>query len=186
MSAERRQPPIYTNRYLCPITGCGWHHDEPVRPDDPLAPWQGSLEKTVLATRIAQVQAVEQSIAGHLVTHPVLEWFREVRSQQDRAAKAEADLGQLRGQLGEEWGCRYKNGNMLRGFKDEADVRSGATPGVTIYRRPVGEWREVGDGGPGCLCPHTYQPDGRLVRDDVLALGCQVHDPDAGGGDDVP
>lgn len=35
------------------------------------------------------------------------------------------------------------------------------------------------DGGPGCLCPHTYQPDGALVRDGVLALGCPVHDPDA-------
>lgn len=37
----------------------------------------------------------------------------------------------------------------------------------------------------GCLCPHTYQPDGSLVRDGVLALGCPVHDPDAGeSGDD--
>lgn len=37
----------------------------------------------------------------------------------------------------------------------------------------------------GCLCPHTYQPDGTLVRDGVLALGCPVHDPDAGEGNDA-
>lgn len=40
-----------------------------------------------------------------------------------------------------------------------------------------------GSDAPGCLCPHTYQPDGSLVRDGVLALGCPVHDPDAGGVD---
>lgn len=36
-----------------------------------------------------------------------------------------------------------------------------------------------GNGGLGCLCPHTYQPDGRLVRDGVLAVGCPVHDTNA-------
>ena len=38
---------------------------------------------------------------------------------------------------------------------------------------------------PGCLCPHTYQPDGALVRDGELALGCPVHDPDARENDDA-
>lgn len=36
-----------------------------------------------------------------------------------------------------------------------------------------------------CLCPHTYQPDGALVRDGVLALGCPVHDLDAGENGDA-
>lgn len=93
-TAEHRQPPIYTTRYLCPISDCGWYHDEPMYPDGrPWAPWQGSIEETVRATCMAQAQVVDRSIAGHLMTHPVLEWFREVRSQQDRAEKAETLLG---------------------------------------------------------------------------------------------
>jgi len=32
---------------------------------------------------------------------------------------------------------------------------------------------------PACECPHTYQPDDKLVRDGVLTVGCPVHDPDA-------
>lgn len=40
-------------------------------------------------------------------------------------------------------------------------------------------------GGPGCLCPHTYQPDGTLVRDGVLAAGCPVHDAGARGNGDA-
>lgn len=44
---------------------------------------------------------------------------------------------------------------------------------------------ERGQDDEGCLCPHTYQPDGALVRDGVLALGCPVHDPDAGENGDA-
>jgi len=44
-----------------------------------------------------------------------------------------------------------------------------------------GPWQVV----PACECPHTYQPNGRLVWDGVLAVGCPVHDPDAGGNDEA-
>lgn len=93
-----RLPPIYTNRYLCPITGCEWYHDEHVGSDGPWVPWRGSIEETVLATCMAQARIVGQAITDHAATHPVLEWFREVRSQQDRAEKAEAEVERLRAQ----------------------------------------------------------------------------------------
>lgn len=48
---------------------------------------------------------------------------------------------------------------------------------VAVGREWLARVRGVG-GELGCLCPHTYQPDGRLVRDGVLAAGCPVHDPD--------
>lgn len=113
-TAERRQPPIYTNRYLCPITDCGWYHDEPMYPDGPWAPWQGSIEATVRATHMAQAQAVDRSIAGHLMTHPVLEWFREVRSQQDRAERAESEMERLRAEMEQ---------LQLRATESEQEVR---------------------------------------------------------------
>lgn len=65
--------------------------------------------------------------------------------------------------------CEEHGGSSLR----PCDVASGRE----LLARIRG-----GNGGPGCLCPHTYQPDGRLVRDGVLAVGCPVHDPDAGEG----
>lgn len=61
----------------------------------------------------------------------------------------------------------------------EAAVADGRDP----YRDPMAQRLSaalVGADGDGCLCPHTYQPDGALVRDGVLALGCPTHDPDAG------
>lgn len=73
---------------------------------------------------------------------------RSAGEMRERVEVAERELAELRervGDLGEEWGCRYKGGDMLRGFESEADVRSGSAPGVIVYCRPVGEWREVPD-----------------------------------------
>lgn len=115
-----RQPPLYTNRRFCPITGCGWFHDEHVRPDGPWAPWQGSIEATVFATHMAQVQAVDRTIANHLATHPMLEWFREVRNLQNRLAEATTLLGYFVDhedqpcRLNHHGACKAHNGSELR------------------------------------------------------------------------
>lgn len=55
---------------------------------------------------------------------------------------------------------------------------SGTHPAIDAAAAPQRPTQS--NGAPGCLCPHTYQPDGALVRDGVLAAGCPVHDPDEG------
>ncbi len=37
-----------------------------------------------------------------------------------------------------------------------------------------------GEAATGCLCPHDLMPDGTLVPDGVIALGCPVHDGQGG------
>lgn len=82
-------------RYLCPISDCEWHHDEPDRPSQPW-PWKGSIEDSIFAGLMDRAQAVDRTIGDHLATHSVLEWFTEVRKQQVRAERAEAALAELR------------------------------------------------------------------------------------------
>lgn len=112
----------------------------------------------------------------------------------------EDEVERLREQLGEpeiQWGHQVHADDGWCGDEvpqnDEQDARLAVAhmskkmpPDLraVLIQREVrvheGPWRVV----PVCECPHTDQPDGRLVRDGVLALGCPVHDPDAGGGDD--
>lgn len=120
----------------------------------------------------------------------------ETHYQRERAERAEAELKQVREQLGEpemQWGYQVHADDGHRGDEvpqaDENAARFAvaylnkhtlpADARAVLIQREVrvheGEWRVV----PVCECPHTYQPDGTLVRDGVLALGCPVHDPDA-------
>lgn len=118
---------------------------------------------------------------------------REAHWQRERA---EAEADRLRSQLGEpevQWGHQVHADDGHRGDEvpqaDEqaawhavAHLHRNALPAdarAVVIQRDVriheGPWRVV----PECECPHTDQPDGRLVRDGVLAAGCPVHDPDA-------
>lgn len=124
------------------------------------------------------------------------EW--EAWKATERAEKAEAELDRVRSQLGEpeiQWGQQVHADDGHRGDEvpqaDEQAARFAvahlnrnvlpADARAVLIQREVrvheGSWRVV----PVCECPHTYQPDGGLVRDGVLAAGCPVHDPDAGG-----
>lgn len=126
----------------------------------------------------------------------------ETHYQRERAGRAEAEAKQLKLQLGEpemQWGHQVHGDDGHRGDEvlqaDENAARLAVAylnkhtlptdARAVLIQREVraheGPWRVV----PVCECPHTYQPDGRLVRDGVLAVGCPVHDPDAEEGGDA-
>jgi hypothetical protein len=126
----------------------------------------------------------------------------ETHLQREHAERAEAEAKQLRSQLGDpeiQWGHQVHADDGHRGDEvPQADENAAriAVAHLNMYKLPAGSravliqrevrvheglWRVV----PVCECPHTCQPDGRLVRDGVLALGCPVHDPDAGGCGDA-
>lgn len=129
-----------------------------------------------------------------------IRFAKELLGKQAEINRLRAELEQLRAQLGEpetQWGHQVHADDGWRGDEvpqsDEqaawlavAHMNKSMLPvnaRAVVIQRDVriheGPWRVV----PECECPHTDQPDGRLVRDGVLALGCPVHDPDAGGGD---
>lgn len=123
----------------------------------------------------------------------------ETHYQRERGNRAEAELKQVREQLGEpeiQWGHQVRADDGWRGDEVPQTDEQAARLAVAHMNKKMpqdaravliqqdvrvheGPWRVV----PVCECPHTDQPDGSLVRDGVLALGCPVHDPDAGGGD---
>lgn len=131
----------------------------------------------------------------------LMEWMAtavecETHYQRERAERAEAELKQVRERLGEpeiQWGHQVHADDGHRGDEvpqaDENAARFAvaylnkhtlpADARAVLIQREVrvheGPWRVV----PVCECPHTYQPDGRLVRDGVLAVGCPAHDADA-------
>lgn len=126
----------------------------------------------------------------------------ETHGQRERTEQAEAELKCMRSQLGNpeiQWGHQVRADDGHRGDEvpqaDENAARFAvaylnkhklpAGSRAVLIQRDVriheGEWRVA----PVCECPHDLQPDGALVRDGVLAVGCPVHDPDAKeGGDD--
>lgn len=131
-----------------------------------------------------------------------IRFAQELLGKQAEINRLQAELEELRAQLGEpeiQWGHQVHADDGHRGDEvpqaDEAAARLAvahmnervlpADARAVLIQREVrvheGPWRVV----PVCECPHTYQPDGRLVRDGVLALGCPVHDPDAGGSDEA-
>jgi hypothetical protein len=76
-----------TTRYLCPLPGCGWHHDEPdLAAEDALrftpAPSAStpseSIASMVEQSLLGRAARVEAAIKQHVETHSVLEWMREV------------------------------------------------------------------------------------------------------------
>lgn len=125
---------------------------------------------------------------------------QELLGKQAEVNRLRAELEELRAQLGEsetQWGHQVLSDDGHRGDEvPQADEQAAwfavahlnmhvlpAGSRAVAIRREVriheGPWRVA----PVCECPHTDQPDGRLVRDGVLAVGCPVHDPDAGGTD---
>ena len=131
-----------------------------------------------------------------------IRFAQELLGKQAEINRLRAELEELREQLGEpeiQWGHQVHADDGHRGDEvpqvDEATARLAvaymnervlpADARAVLIQREVrvheSPWRVV----PVCECPHDCQPDGRLVRDGVLALGCPVHDPDAGGCDDA-
>lgn len=140
-----------TTRYLCPITGCEWHHDSPDVPDFPWQ-WKGSIEETVAAISMDQAQQTDKVISDHAATHPVVEWFREVRQQQNRADAAEREVAEKVGGL-EPAGYEFRaNGPFVHEVDEEHanTYPSGWTEGYWPERRPLyaGAWERV-DGADG-------------------------------------
>lgn len=126
-----------------------------------------------------------------------IRFARELLGKQAEINRLRAELEQLGAQLGEpetQWGHQVHADDGWRGDEVPQTNEDAARLAVAylnkhtlpadsravLIQREVrtheGPWRVV----PVCECPHDYQPDGRLVRDGVLALGCPVHDPDAG------
>lgn len=163
-----------------------------------------TVEQVALAVlRVALPLHETQHAAAWKAAHERAVHFEwEAVKAAERAEKAEAELDRVRSQLGEpetQWGHQVHADDGWRGDEvpqtDEQAARLAVAhmnkqmpqdARAVLIQREVrvheGPWRVV----PACECPHTDQPDGRLVRDGVLALGCPVHDPDAGGCEDAP
>lgn len=176
-----------TTRYLCPISGCEWYHDSPDVPDGPW-PWKGLIEDTVYAVAMDRAQAVDRTISAHLITHPVLDWFKEVREQQNRADRAEAELdarivaesadaaagsyagraeraeaalAEMRerlGKTGEQWGVRTRD--------DDPDEDIEVVSSEAIAREFASTWRsEIPDANPTAMVRTRCEPGPWRVAD---------------------
>lgn len=165
-----------------------------------------ALHEILAEHRVMMQISRDQPGPPKLVTD-LMQWLAtavecETHGQRERAERAEAEAKQLRSQLGEpeaQWGHQVHADDGYCGDEvPQADENAAriAVAYLNTHKLPAGSravliqrevrvyegpWRLV----PVCECPHTYQPDGRLVRDGVLAVGCPVHDPDAGGCDDA-
>lgn len=110
----------------------------------------------------------------------------------ERAAKAEDRLAEI-GETSVEWGVQWLDADgepfgLHWPGKDEA-VQTytrnhlNGNGDAQLLHRLVGQPRVadveiVSDAPQGlnCWCPHNLMPDGKLVRDGVVAAGCPTHD----------
>lgn len=73
----------------------------------------------------------------------------DAKKLRERAETAERELAEMReriGNLREEWGYRWGNGDLeqrAEGYDTEADARIGAHHSDTIMRRHVTDWEDV-------------------------------------------
>ncbi|BFP50087.1 hypothetical protein KCMC57_64550 (plasmid) [Kitasatospora sp. CMC57] len=83
-----QQPTADTLRHLCPLPGCGWHHDDrlPVVHGQ-LAPTVAGLSSDEAAHLLllarAQHRRVEDALLLHLNQHGPAEWLPALRAAQD-------------------------------------------------------------------------------------------------------
>lgn len=132
-----------------------------------LAVWERAVVEAIRSSVLSwpdEQSAVEPDLSG---------WSMEENAEFEEMYGAQAAMG-LRAANDRVWA-------IVQELRSEA-VRAGRDP----YQDPMAQRLSaalVGAEGHDCLCPHTYQPNGRLVRDGMLALGCPAHDPDAGRGD---
>jgi len=136
----------------------------------------GAEVRTLLADLAAATARAEQAEAR---VSALTELVADVGRDNDQLRARLAEIGETR----VEWAVLHRSGRDEP--LSEADARrfaaQAAWAGARLQNRLAGAWRDV-DAYDGCLCPHSRQPDGTLTRDGVLAVGCPVHDPDAGGG----
>lgn len=85
-----------------------------------------------------QAQVTEERKVQAVVYRALAE---EHQKRGDKLSEQLAEIGETR----EQWGSRHKDGDVLWGFENEADARSGSAPGVTVHYRIVGQEREVPD-----------------------------------------
>lgn len=64
-------------RYLCQITECGWHYNQP-DPEMTAADWRGSIAASVSAVMEREYMDADRIIGAHLAVHTPLQWATEV------------------------------------------------------------------------------------------------------------
>lgn len=87
-----------TVRYYCPVSTCGWHHDE-VDPEPPTMMPLNRIPGAALALLTERYMTVEKIVGAHLECHPRLDFVQEIGLQRARAAAAEANCNSLRDAL---------------------------------------------------------------------------------------
>lgn len=79
---------------------------------------------------------------------------------------------------GEPYDVARRNVLAERGVAvDDEPLPAGPGPATEAWRSV--QWCAPASGAnepTGCLCPHDLMPDGTLIPDGVIAIGCPVHD----------
>src|SRR5438270_5925792 len=84
-----------TVRYCCPVSTCGWHHDE-ADPELPGPVLPHRIPGAALALLTKRYMTVEKIVGAHLECHSRLDFVQEIGLQRARADAAEANCNSLR------------------------------------------------------------------------------------------
>lgn len=94
-------PVAGTTRYLCPLDGCGWHHDVPPVTTERLAELGAAVDPAALdssdmigsfarQTYLAEAELTETALREHLATHTTEQFVRTIQGLR-------AEVAQLKG-----------------------------------------------------------------------------------------
>lgn len=115
-----------TDRYLCPVIDCTWHHDVPLMEVPPSSP---AVWIDCLGLLTTHATGIDRIVAGHLNAHPVADFARTI-------AKLQTEVHRLRGDVERETGRTVVREQQAAEWRTAlAQFRTGPTP---TDHRPLG------------------------------------------------
>lgn len=121
--------PQQVTRYECPIDGCEWTYNDPgPAPEETAA--RATTDEAVWGTVSAYFIALEAVVREHMLTHPLLDWAREVDRLQRLHRESERNATRLVAIL-----LRRLRDRGGSGLITDADVT--AADGETLVREDV-------------------------------------------------